>query len=67
MRFWNDWADEHWDMVALGLAFMTALAFAASLALAFNAFTTRLTEREPAAAAAVVIDEPRGALDPSEP
>jgi len=17
MRFWNDWADEHWDMVAL--------------------------------------------------
>ena len=66
MRFWNDWADEHWDMVALALAFTTALAFAASLALAFNAFTLRPSE--PAAApGAVVLEETRAPLDPSQP
>ena len=64
MRFWNDWADEHWDMVALALAFTTALAFAASLALAFNAFTTRLS-RPATAPSAVVVEDGRGPLDPA--
>ena len=36
MRFWNDWTDEHWDVVALVLALTTAVAFAASLALALS-------------------------------
>ncbi len=44
MRFWNEWADEHWDMLALALAFTMALAFAAAMAVAFNALTTRLGE-----------------------
>ena len=42
MRLWNDWADEHWDVVALAVAFTTALAFAATLVLAFNAFARQV-------------------------
>jgi len=64
MRFWDDWTDRHWDIVALALAFTTAVAFAASLALAFNAFTTRLGEPAPAASA-VVVEDGRGPLDPA--
>jgi uncharacterized BrkB/YihY/UPF0761 family membrane protein len=41
MRFWHDWADEHWDVVAMALAFTTALAFAAALILTFSVTTTR--------------------------
>jgi len=45
MRVWNEWADEHWDTVALALGFTTALAFAAALVLTFNAFATPLEAR----------------------
>ena len=45
MRVWDDWADEHWDMVALALASTMALAFAASLAIGYNTLTTRWYER----------------------
>jgi uncharacterized BrkB/YihY/UPF0761 family membrane protein len=41
MRFWHDRADEHWDMVAMALAFTTALAFAAALILTFSVATSR--------------------------
>jgi hypothetical protein len=66
VRFWNDWADEHWDMVALALAFTMALAFAASLAIGYNTLTTRWCER-PAestslSAAPESLGDARGAL-----
>ena len=66
MRCWDDWADEHWDMVALALAFTTALAFAVSLALAFNAFTLRPAERA-AAPGALVVEDAHAPRDTREP
>ncbi len=56
MRFWSEWTDRHWDMVALALAFTTALAFATTLAVGFNALTTRFNDRAPAPSASVVED-----------
>jgi hypothetical protein len=64
MRILNDWTDRHWDMVALALAFTTALAFAATLAVAFNALATRVGEPRIVPSAAVVEDA-RGPLDPA--
>ena len=64
MRFWMRWADEHWDVMALGLAFTMGLCFAAALAVGYN--TSALRRGEPAATpSAVLLEDTRALLDPA--
>jgi len=69
MRVGNDWADEHWDIVALMMALTMALAFAVSMAVAFNALTTRRDEPTmvPSISAPGAVDDARATLDRDTP
>ena len=44
MRFWRRWADEHWEMVAIALAFTTAVSFAVALIVTFSIATTTMSQ-----------------------
>ena len=63
MRFWNEWTDEHWDVVATALAVTTAVAFACSLLLAFSVLVAPVDGRGwSAGGEAVPVDDGRASI-----
>lgn len=68
MRVWRDWAEEHWEAVAMAFSIASALMVAVILAMTFNVITTRLDglHRDAANAVPPVSDARSRVSDSSE-
>ena len=64
MKTLGEWADEHWDVLAIAAALVLAVAVSGALGVAYNVAAARLDPSAPAAIEAIA-QPPAPGIDPA--